>query len=105
MAMSGFRALRALRVALLIAAAIVVAGFVVMSLWNWLIPPLIGWHTLRFVQALGLLVLCRILFGGFRGRGAWRHRHFRHMSDQERERFRQEMRYRCGRGPQPEQPA
>ena len=32
-------------------------GEVVMHLWNWLLPPLFGWHTLTFWQALGLLVL------------------------------------------------
>lgn len=40
-------------------------GWVVMRLWNWLTPGLFGWHTLTWVQALGLLALCRILFGGF----------------------------------------
>jgi hypothetical protein len=99
--MSGFRAVRALRIAAAVAVAIAAAGLVVMALWNWLIPPLIGWHALSFVQALGLLVLCRLLFGGLRGRGPWRHGRWRQMSDAERERFRQEMRWRCGRREQP----
>src|SRR5258708_14152629 len=43
---------------------ILVGGEVVMHLWNWLLPPLFGWRTLGFWQALGLLALCRILFGG-----------------------------------------
>jgi hypothetical protein len=42
-------------------------GLVVQSLWNWLLPPLFGWGDLTFWQALGMLVLCRILFGGFGG--------------------------------------
>ncbi len=95
--MHGFRPLRVLRIAAVVVATIAAAGLVVMALWNWLIPPLIGWHTLSIMQALGLLVLCRVLFGGFRGRGAWRHGRWRQMSDEERERFRQEMRWRCGR--------
>ena len=105
--MSGFRPFKIVKFAVVVAVAVAVGGLVVMSLWNWLIPPLIGWHSLSFVQALGLLVLCRILFGGFRGRGGhgWRHSGFRHMSDEERERFRNEMRSRCGRAQQPEQPA
>jgi hypothetical protein len=95
--MSGFRAFRVLRIAAAVAAAIVVGGLLVMALWNWLVPSLIGWHRLNFIQALGLLVLCRVLFGGFRGRGhAWGYGRFRQMSEQERERFRQEMRSRCG---------
>ena len=55
---------------LLIPPVIVLVGWIfgeiVMHLWNWLLPPLFGWHTVGFWQALGLLVLCRILFGGFR---------------------------------------
>jgi hypothetical protein len=47
-------------------------GEIVMHLWNWLLPMLFGWHQISFWQALGLLVLCRILFGGFghNGRGS-----------------------------------
>ena len=33
-------------------------------LWNWLLPSLFGWRLITFWQALGILVLCRILFGG-----------------------------------------
>jgi hypothetical protein len=96
---------RVVRIALAAAAAIAIAGWVVMTLWNWLIPPLIGWHALSFVQALGLLLLSRLLFGGLRPRlGGWRGR-WRHMSMEERERFRKEMRWRCGPGPAPEKPA
>jgi hypothetical protein len=90
--------LRALRFLVFVATAIVVAGVVVMALWNWLVPSLTGWHSLTFPQAITLLVLCRILFGGFRGRGGpWMHGRFRKMSPEERERFREEMRARCGR--------
>src|SRR5437588_12579624 len=42
-----------------------IGGKVVMLLWNWLLPALFGWHTITFWQAIGLLALCRILFGGF----------------------------------------
>jgi hypothetical protein len=58
------------------AVAIVVLGFVVRALWNWLMPPLFGLHMLNFEQAWGLLALSWILFGGLRGgRGRhWRHR-------------------------------
>ena len=51
---------------------IVVGGFVVRLLWNWLLPPIFGLREVTFWQALGLLALCRILFGGF-GRGGGSH--------------------------------
>ncbi len=47
--------------------AVAVFGAVVMVLWNWLMPPLFGWAAIGFWQALGLLVLSRILLGGFHG--------------------------------------
>jgi len=78
-------------------------GWVVMSLWNWLLPGLFGWRMITFWQALGMLVLCRILFGGVSGRG-W-HRSYsgrrmrerwQRMTPEEREKFRQGIRARCG---------
>ena len=42
-----------------------IGGEIVMLLWNWLAPELFGLRTINFWQALGLLALCRILFGGF----------------------------------------
>jgi hypothetical protein len=50
-----------------IAAFIALGGWIVMHLWNWLLPTLFGWKLITFWQALALLVLCRILFGGFGG--------------------------------------
>ena len=47
------------------AAFAALGGWAVMSLWNWLTPALFGWHVITFWQALGLLLLCRILMGGF----------------------------------------
>jgi len=44
-------------------------GEIVRLLWNGLLPPLFGWHTVTFWQALGLLVLCRVLFGGWGSHG------------------------------------
>jgi hypothetical protein len=78
---------------------IALGGAVVMSLWNWLLPPLFGWGQITFWQALGLLALCRILFGGFGFRGPRRSRRWERMTPEERERFRQGMRSRCGFGP------
>lgn len=44
---------------------IAIGGEVVLHLWNWLLPELFGWREITFWQALGLLALCRILFGRF----------------------------------------
>ena len=75
---------------------IFVGGEIVMHLWNWLLPPLFGWRALTFWQALGLLVLCRVLFGGLGGHGGHgprRHwdRRCRKMTPEEREKFKQAM--------------
>ena len=75
---------------------IALGGEVVRQLWNWLLPAIFGWRQITFWQALGILALCRILFGGFGGRGFSRSKH---MTSEERERFRQRMRERCGFGP------
>lgn len=48
-------------------AFIAVFGGCVMLLWNWLMPELFGLPTISFLQAAGLLLLCKILFGGFGG--------------------------------------
>ena len=45
-------------------AFVALGGVVVQQLWNWLLPTLFAWPALTFWQALGLLALCRILFGG-----------------------------------------
>jgi hypothetical protein len=73
---------------------IVVGGEVVRLLWNWLLPPLFGWPQITFWQALGLLALCRILFGGRGGHGMARST--ARMTPEERERFRQRFRERFG---------
>jgi len=82
---------------------IAIFGEVVMHLWNWLAPALFGWHQITFWQALGLLILCRILFGGFGGHGRdrskWKRRNaerWERMTPEEREKFRQKWSGRCG---------
>jgi hypothetical protein len=96
-------AVKGLKFALFAALFFTVFSFVVMRLWNWLMPALFGGHEISFWQAVGVLVLSKILFGGFRG-GPGRHLFSRHrmterweaMSPEEREKFRQGMRGRCG---------
>ena len=87
----------------MVIAAVAVFGAIVQHLWNWLIPGIVGWHPINFWQAVGLLVLSKILFGGFRGRGGvgmhWRHRmaeRWEKMTPEEREKFSRGMRGRCG---------
>ena len=87
---------------------IAIGGYVVQQLWNWLLPPLFAWRQITFWQAIGMLALCRILFGGWGGRGGYRSGFRRRMAErwdamtpEERERFRQGMRARCGIGASP----
>ena len=94
----------------IVIAAVALFGIIVQHLWNWLIPAIVGWHAITFWQAVGLIILSKILFGGgFRGRGGmnWRHRmgqRWEKMSPEEREKFSQALRTRCGnRGWQPEE--
>ena len=97
------RIVRGLKFVLFAALFVTVFSFVVMSLWNWLLPTLFGLHPINFWQAVGLLILSKILFGGFRGRPGrhwyWRHRmmeRWEQMTPEEREQFRQAVRGRCG---------
>lgn len=93
-----------IKVILIAIVAVAVFGYVVMALWNRLIPPIFGWHSVTFWQAVGLLVLSKILFGGFRG-GPGRGMHWRgrmkekwaQMSPEEREKFSRGMGARFGR--------
>jgi len=85
---------------------IAIGGEVVLQLWNWLLPSIFGWRQITFWQAIGILALCRILFGGFGHRGFYRSNLRRRMGErwdamtpEERERFRQGIRGRCGFGP------
>jgi len=86
------------------ALALIVFGFVTMALWNWLMPALFGLARVGFWQALGLLVLSRVLFVGFH-HVPWHHHHdwrervlarWEQMTPEEREKLREGM--RCGHG-------
>lgn len=87
---------------------ILIAGLIVMLLWNAVLPAAIHASPINYWQALGLLILCRILFGGFRGRprnarpGMWRgaprwREKWMNMNDEERAKFKDEWRRRCGK--------
>ena len=106
--MKSFRFSRAILIAVGIAAVLGVAGGVVMSLWNWLIPALFGGPTLHFWQAIGLLALTRILVGRVgRGPGHWGWRgrmrqDWQRMTPEEREKLRESISRRCGGRSMPE---
>lgn len=69
---------------LIFIAVFAAAVAVVMLLWNALVPAIIGWGSITYLQAAGLMVLCRLLFGGLgRKHHGWgcrdhHHRHDRH---------------------------
>jgi hypothetical protein len=101
--MKKFWVLKGIKIAIMIAIAITVFTFVVMQLWNWLIPALFNGPNISFLQALGLLVLCKILFSGMGRGGSWKHRNngfwrrrmeekMSKMTPEEKERFRQRFR-------------
>ncbi|MFC6644055.1 hypothetical protein ACFQBQ_00280 [Granulicella cerasi] len=61
--------LKVVKVLVMVAVAVTVFGYVTMRLWNWLVPSIFGWKAITFGQAIGLLLLCKILFGGFHKHG------------------------------------
>jgi hypothetical protein len=94
------------------AAFIALGGEIVRLLWNWLAPALFGLRLITFWQAVGLLALCRILFGGFgfhRGPRSYAGRRMAErwasMTPEEREKYRQSWRSRCGPFPPFEPPS
>jgi predicted Fe-S protein YdhL (DUF1289 family) len=72
---------------------IAILGLLVMSLWNALLPAILGVKSIGFWQALGILALSRILFGGlgFRpgmfGMRRRMHERWMKMSPEQREEF------------------
>jgi hypothetical protein len=95
--------LRAVLIVPLVIAVLALVGLVVMLLWNALVPQLFHGPALGYWQALGLLLLSRLLFGGLRGRGGWRgHWHHRwrerweQLTPEERAQLRERIASRCG---------
>ena len=100
---SGCKA-KCFKIALMAIAGIAALGWVVMLLWNWLMPALFsGAAQVGYLQALGILLLSKILFGGFRGgcHGHWKERQQRweSMTPEEREQLKGRFKSRwasCG---------
>lgn len=98
--MMAYKLKKCLKILMMVLVISAVLSFVVMHLWNWLMPAVFGLHVITFWQALGLIVLGKILFGGFHrhGGGGGRHEWKRHMKErwgnmtpEERERFKAGM--------------
>jgi len=96
------------------AAFLSLVSFAVMTLWNCLIPGIFGFSVITFWQAMGLFILCKLLFGFGRGGGRgcgpcgggrapwmrWKMKErLANMSPEEREAFKQKMKERCGHHP------
>jgi hypothetical protein len=100
--MKRYRFLRVLKIALFGTLAVAAVSFLVMGLWNVLMPSIFAVRAISFWQAAGLLVLSKLLFGGFRpypgGGPRWRRRmaeRWERMTPEEREKFKQGMRHGC----------
>ena len=64
-----FYAKMILKVLVFVPLLILGVGYITMYLWNWLVPELFNGPVITFCQALGLLILSKIFFSGFKGRG------------------------------------
>ena len=96
-------------------AAALLFSLIIMGLWNATLPAVLGIKAITFFQALGILLLSKILFGGFHGgwRGGrgyqWKQQmneKWNSMTPEEREKFKAEWKSRCGgrwkmQGPEP----
>jgi hypothetical protein len=91
---------KGLKIAAMATVAVTALSFVTMGLWNWLAPAVFGGRTITFWQALGVLILSKILFGGFHGRrgGRMHWQRWEQMTPEEREKFRQGWRGGCREG-------
>lgn len=99
-----------LRIVKFVATAVVILlaiGYVVMGLWNALIPDLFKGPVISYAQAIGLLLLSHFLFHGWgrwRYSNGWRHRHWKQriedrlasMTPEERKKYEEDWRRRCG---------
>ena len=109
----GYYFFKCIGFAILVALAALAFGWILMLLWNWLVPALFHGPVINFWQAIGILILSKMLFGGcgFRGKGGrccgsgyskhgyWRNKFsekMANMTPEEREKFKQEYANKCG---------
>jgi len=93
-----------LKMVLLGAIAIGVLGLVTQLLWNWLMPVLFGIPMITIWQALGLLLLSKIVLWPIgrpycKGQNGvhWKQK-WSGMTDEEKVQFRKKMKEKCGWG-------
>ena len=96
---------------LLVLSVIALLALAAFGLWNAVLTDVLGVKALTYWQALGILALSRILFGGFPRRGGgpfgppWRQRlmmkRWHSLTPEQREHMREEMRRRFGDWPRP----
>lgn len=98
---------KVVKVVLIVAVVFTLLSFIVMNLWNCVLTAAVqSVNPISFWQAAGLLILSKILFGGF-SRGGWKggrrdmreklKEKWQKMSPEEREKFKARMKDRCGR--------
>ena len=90
---------------------VILFGFGTMHLWNWLIPSLFHGPIITFCEAIGLLILSKILFGrfghkfgrsgccGHGGHESWKYKmqeRCGNMTQEEKEQFKQRFKEKCG---------
>ncbi len=95
--------MKAIKIAIKIIVIVAVLSLVVMLLWNWLVPQLFGGPFITYLQSFGLLVLTKILLGGFgrhfedihrsRNRYFWKRfeEKLEHMTPEEKEKYKSNM--------------
>ncbi len=109
--MRNYWAIKILKGIVFVTLGILLFGYITMHLWNWLVPALFSGPVITMSQAFGILILSKILFGGFKGgrwgggchcgsgRGYWRDKwemKTANMSPEEKEKFRQGFYGKCG---------
>ena len=101
-----FRPKKVILILLAIIGFATVLGTVIMLLWNSILPNILGTRPIKLWEAIGLLVMFRLLVGGFKRGGMGRRMHERkkewrdkwmHMSDEEKAEFKTRWKERCGR--------
>ena len=111
---SGKKVLKVIGIILLVTIVVNLVSYGTMSLWNWIVPALFHGPVITLAQAFGLLILSRLLFGGWGrrggcsggwgGRGRWgRHdwkqkmkERYESMTPEQKEAFKAKFRSRCG---------
>jgi hypothetical protein len=83
--------------------ALTLVSGAVMLLWNNILVQVMHVSIITFWQAMGILVLSKLLFGGFRGghwgRNRWKEKmneRWEKMTPEDREKFKEEWKNRCG---------